>query len=148
MKKTLEDYQSGSSQSINQRKSKLFIGKCSSSLKRQILGITNLQEKPHHPKYLGSPLIIGTLKKHHFSLLDRFRSKLSVWKSRLLSFTGRIVLVRHVLSSLATHIALIFPLPKSVSILMESFMCNFLWSSAPIKLKRNQIKWKVVYLPT
>ncbi|XXG79696.1 hypothetical protein AAC387_Pa09g0714 [Persea americana] len=31
---------------------------------------------------------------------------------------------------------------------MESFMRNFLWSSAPIKLKRNQIKWEVVCLPT
>lgn len=52
------------------------------------------------------------------------------------------------MSSLATHIALIFHPPKSVLRIMESFMRNFLWSAGPTNLKRNQIKWSVVCLPT
>ena len=112
------------------------------------MAITELQDHPLHSQYLGAPSIIGTPKKHHFNpLLDRFLSKLSGWKSRLLSFAGRRILVRHVLSSLATHIALIFPIPKSVSSTMESFMRNFLWSAGPSKQKRNQIGWEVLCLP-
>ena len=78
LKKILEEYQISSGQFINLGKSKMFNGK--HSLKKQILAITDLQEKPLHSHYLGAPLIIGTPKKHHFNpLLDRFLSKLSDW---------------------------------------------------------------------
>lgn len=69
-------------------------------------------------------------------------------RSRLLSLTGHRVFVRHALSSLATHIALVLPLPKAVSRSMESLMRNFLWSAGHTYQKRNQIKWSAVCLPT
>ena len=127
----------------------LFIGKCSMRTKRQILSITDFQEKPLSSTYLGAPLIIGTSKRQHFNqLLERFLSKLSGWKSRLLSFAGRRILLRHVLNSLATHIAMVFPLPKSESNHLESHMRNFLWSVAASRSRRNQIRWELVCLPT
>lgn len=100
LKDILANYQFSSGQSINFGKSKLFIGKCSLRTKRQILSNTNLQDHPLFSTYLGAPLVIGTPKRQHFNhLVVRFLSKLSGWKSRLLSFTGRRILLRHVLSS-------------------------------------------------
>lgn len=66
----------------------------------------------------------------------------------MLSFAGRKILVGHVLSSLATHIAIVFPLPKSVTNHMKCLMRNFLWSAETIRSRRNQISWDVVCLRT
>lgn len=112
LKEVLANYQVSYGQSINLVKSKFFIGKCNQRTRRQILAISNLPEHPLSSNYLGAPLWIGTPKRHHFNqLLDRFLSKLSGWKLRLLSSAGREILVRHVLSSLPTHIAMVLPLP-------------------------------------
>lgn len=56
--------------------------------------------------------------------------------------------MRHVLSSLPTHIAMILPIPKYVSNQMEAIMRNFLWSWGAVRQKRNQINWETVTLPT
>lgn len=89
MKEVLTSYQFSSGQSIDIRKSKLFLGNCSRRTKRRILAITNLQDHILSSTYLRAPLTIGTPQRQHFNpMLDRFFSKISWWKFRLLSLTG------------------------------------------------------------
>lgn len=86
--------------------------------------------KPLFSKYLGAPLFHGFTKRQLFnSLMDRMHSKLVGWKSKLLSLAGRRILIRHMLSSMAIHIAMVFRLPKSVIYIMERIMINFFWSA-------------------
>lgn len=55
--------------------------------------------------YLGASTVDGRLQIRHFMpLLERVEKKLSGWKSRLLLQGGRLVLLRHVLSSLPIHL--------------------------------------------
>lgn len=63
-------------------------------------------------------------------------------------FLNHRILVRHVLSSLATGIAMVITLPKSVTNHMESLMRSFLWSAETTQSRRNQICWVVVCLST
>lgn len=111
--------------------------------------LTDLKENPPSPQCLGAPLIIGSPKRQFFnSLLDRMHSNLAGWKSKLLSLTGRRILVKHVLSNMAIHIAIVFPLTKSVTNIMERLMRNFLWSAKASQSRINHIRWDVVCLPT
>lgn len=62
--------------------------------------------------YLGVPIVDGRLKIIHFDpLLEMVSKKLAGWKNRLLSQGGRLILLRHVLSSMPIHLSVI-QMPK------------------------------------
>jgi len=54
--------------------------------------------------YLGFP-IGGDVKKRHFwkHVIDRIVARLSLWNNRFLSFGGRLVLLKYVMSSLPVY---------------------------------------------
>lgn len=69
------------------------------------------------------------------------------WKTKCLSFAGRLILVRHVLSSILLYISLILPLPTKTCLLIQRMMRNFLWSANFERLKSNLVRWETVCLP-
>lgn len=73
--------------------------------------------------------------------------KLSSWQAKSLSLVGRLGLVKHVLSSMPLHIAMVLPLPKSVCYSIESCFRNFLWSVEFSKSRANYFSWDKVCLP-
>ena len=67
--------------------------------------------------YLGVPLFFGSSKHSHFNqLLDSIRARLDGWKAKCLSFVGRLIMVKHVLSSIPLHISLVIPIPSKTSL--------------------------------
>ena len=80
-------------------------------------------------------------------ILDSIRSWLAGWKTKCLSFGGRLTVVRHVLSFVSLHISLFLPLPSKTCLLIEQLMGNFLWSANPDRLKSNRVRWEMVCLP-
>lgn len=74
-------------------------------------------------------------------------NKLASWKSKSLSFAGRLVLVRHVLGSMPLHIAMVLPLPKSICYSIEKLMRNFLWSGNDNHQRMHYVSWKKIYPP-
>ena len=62
-------------------------------------------------------------------------------------FVGRLVLVRHVFSSMPIHLALSIPIPIKVFHSIKKLFRNFFWSANPTQTKKNLINWKVVCLP-
>ena len=94
--------------------------------------------------YLGVPIFFGTSRHSHFNkLLDSIKG----WKAKCLSFAGRLIMVKHVLSSIPLHISLVIPIPSKSSLKIERLMRNFLWSSSSDKKRSNMVNWKVVCLP-
>ncbi|KAJ8618130.1 hypothetical protein MRB53_014316 [Persea americana] len=59
---------------------------------------------------------------------------------------GRLILIRHVLSSMAIHLAATLPLPSSTCNALESAMRKFLWSGNANSSKINYVKWATVTL--
>ena len=84
-------------------------------------------------QYLGVPVGANmNLIKNWKPVPDRFNSKLSIWKSRNLSFGGRITLVKAVLGSLPTFYLSLFKAPQGVLESLEKIRRRFLWGARKI----------------
>lgn len=78
--------------------------------------------------YLGLPLGANPrLKKTWQPILDKCKARLASWKRKLLSFGGRLMLIKSVLSNLPTYYLSLFKLPSSVAKAFDKIRPNFLW---------------------
>ncbi|KAF6137594.1 hypothetical protein GIB67_007452 [Kingdonia uniflora] len=99
-------------------------------------------------KYLGIPLIQGRVTKHMIlPLLDKIRARASSWAGRLLSFQGRVTLVKSVFCSLPVYNMGVFKWPQSVIKEGEKILRNFIWSRNQNIRKFHTIAWKKVCRP-
>lgn len=82
--------------------------------------------------YLGAPIVVGHLKVRDLEpLVTKLKRKVAGWKFKLLSQGGRLILLRHVLSSMATHLLAV--LNK-----INALLYTFFWVESNGKQKR---KW-------
>lgn len=112
-----------------------------------VSGLLKISIAPLPSVYLGVPPFFGCTRHSHFShMMGSIRSRLAGWKTKCLSFAGRLTLVRHVLASIPPHIALVLPLPSKTCLHIEWLTRKFLWSASPDKLKSNLVRWELVCL--
>ena len=124
------------------------MGNYSRRRKRWICSILSIQESTSMLRYLGVPVVFGTPKRHHFSpSIDSIYAKLLDWKANSLSFAGRLILIKHVLSSIPIHNVDGPPIPASTCNQIERLMGNFLWPGNASSLKLNYVNWAIVCLP-
>lgn len=98
--------------------------------------------------YLGVPLFFGSSRHFHFNrMLDSLRAMLERWKTKYLSFARRLILVKHVLSSIPLHISLVILIPSKTCNLIESLMRNFRWSANSERKRSHMVRWETIYLP-
>ncbi|KAJ0575244.1 putative RNA-directed DNA polymerase [Helianthus annuus] len=98
--------------------------------------------------YLGLP--VGSnmgLVKNWKPVIDRFESKLSLWKARTLSFGGRTTLVKAVLGNLPTYYFSLFNAPLHVIKYLEKVRRKFLWGGCLDKNKMSWVPWFKVVAP-
>ena len=84
----------------------------------EILGLAqrlNCISKKLPFNFLGMPLGANPKRKSTWSpIVDKVRKKLSSWKRKLLSFAGRLTLIKSVLSNLPIYFLSIFKMPKGI----------------------------------
>nr|GEX35131.1 hypothetical protein [Tanacetum cinerariifolium] len=125
----LKEFSSVSGLVPNLDKRLIFFGNVPKILKSKILKILSLAVGILPVRYLGHPLISSRLCKHHCSnLLDKIKKRLFNWKNKSLSFAGRLLLIKSVVSSIQVYWASTFILPKAVNAEIEKLMRRFLWS--------------------
>lgn len=127
---------------ISKEKSVLFLsGSCiQRALIFQSLGF---KEGQFPIRYLGVPLLDRRLQYSDCSkLLDTLKSKITGWRNRLLSFAGRMELIKFVLYSSGTDWILAFSLPKKTIAAFNSIMSNFLWKS-----RIHSVSWETICRP-
>ena len=113
-----------------------------------VSGLLEINKASLPSVYIGIPLFFGSARHLYFNkVLDSIRQRLASWKTKLLSFARRLILVRHVLSSIPLYISLVLPLPMKTCLLIKKLMRNFMWSANPEKIKANLVRWEVVCLP-
>lgn len=78
---------------------------------------------------------------------EKVSSRLSGWKGRFLSFTGRLTLTKAVLSSIPVHTMSTISMPKSLLGSLDKVSRSFLWGSSSEQRKQHLIGWKKVYKP-
>ena len=81
-----------------------------------------------YEKYLGLPALVGREKKRNFIYLkERVWKKLQGWKEKLLSITGREVLIKVVIQAILTYTMSCFKLPKGLIKELEVLIRKFWW---------------------
>jgi hypothetical protein len=77
-------------------------------------------------KYLGVPLHHSKLKREHIQpVVDNVIERIAGWKGRLLSYGGRLTLLKSCLASIPTILMSIIKFPKWASKLINSQMSHF-----------------------
>ncbi|KAK8604824.1 hypothetical protein V6N13_082293 [Hibiscus sabdariffa] len=97
--------------------------------------------------YLGLPLgYVRNSKELWRPVLENFRQRLEGWKGKLLSFGGRITLLRSVCNNLPVYFMSLFCMPVEVAKTFERMMASFLWGN---KTNRSihWVRWKDVCRP-
>lgn len=137
LSKLLSLYQDSLGQTFNLSRSLIFFGKCSQRSRSMIKSIFPIPISDLPTRYLGAPLLSGCPRKSHFvPFFAAMREKKSGWKAKNLSFSRRLVLVKHVLASMPIHISMVLPFPISVCKAIEKLMRNFLWSGSESSRKQ------------
>lgn len=95
--------------------------------------------------YLGVPVGANmNLKKHCKPIIDKFNAKLSTWKTKNLSFGGKLTLVKSVLSSVPLYYFSLFKAPASVLDRLEQIRRRFIWGGNDNEKKICWVAWSTV----
>lgn len=69
------------------------------------------------------------------------------WSAKLLSYGGRVQLIKSVLFAVTNYLLQCFPLPKSILRSIEAVCRSFLWSNSDAITKKSHVAWEKVCLP-
>jgi len=80
-------------------------------------------------------------------VLDRIVSQLSMWKNKFLSFGGRLILLKSVMSSLPVYFLSFFKAPTSIISTFTFILKRFFWGSGEDFRKIAWVDWVSFCLP-
>ncbi|KAL4018315.1 hypothetical protein IC575_021906 [Cucumis melo] len=99
-------------------------------------------------RYLGLPLLTGRLRSNDCApLIQRITSRIRSWTAGVLSFAGRLQLVRSVLRSLQVYWTSVFLLPVSVHNEVDEILRSYLWRGKEEGRGGIKVAWVEVCLP-
>ncbi|KAL9675416.1 hypothetical protein QQ045_003618 [Rhodiola kirilowii] len=100
---------------VSDDKSAIFFGGCTNAEEIRLARAVSFQ-KDHLPfLYLGVSLDGSSLKGGVYnSIIDKMTGKIKSWSAKLLSYAGRLVIVKHVLNAICSYWMRVLLFPKSV----------------------------------
>jgi hypothetical protein len=100
-------------------------------------------------KYLGCTIFKGRVKIEYFlDIVGQVESAVAVWKGKLLSYGGRITLLRSTLLTIPIYYLAAMSFPKTIIIKIESICCDFLWGNSEDGKAYHWVRWKDCCKPT
>nr|GFB09068.1 RNA-directed DNA polymerase, eukaryota, reverse transcriptase zinc-binding domain protein [Tanacetum cinerariifolium] len=94
-------------------------------------------------KYLGVPVGCNMKRCVYWNaVIQKFESKLSSWKARLLSAGGRLSLIKAVLGNLPTYFMSLYMMPTSICSKLESLRNKFFRGAGHNESKMSWVKWE------
>ncbi|CAK8530494.1 unnamed protein product [Lathyrus sativus] len=133
---------------INPSKSRVYFGNVPASVKCGILHLTSYKEGSFPFRYLGIQLTSKRLAViHYMPLLDRLLSRITHWSSRLLSYAGRLQLIKSVLYAITTYWMQCIWFPKTVINKINAICRSFLWSGGNNISRKSPVAWENVCKP-
>jgi len=99
---------------VNASKSSIFFSNLiSDSRHRELIRVSGFSMGNFPTRYLGVPIFSGRVKSWYFDDLSiKISKKIEGWKMRYLSAGARLLLIKHVFSSLPVHLLSVLPVPK------------------------------------
>lgn len=137
-----------SGQIINAQKSTLYVGSMTHARLMNIANTLGFMVGTLPFIYLGVPIFKGKPKAAYFQpVVDKIKLKLASWKASLLSFAGRLQLIKSVVESMMIYSITIYNWPVKLIKELEKYMRNFLWSGDLNSRKLVIVAWKKVCTP-
>ncbi|CAN0905660.1 LINE-1 retrotransposable element ORF2 protein [Linum grandiflorum] len=97
-------------------------------------------------RYLGVPLTAGKLKAADCKVLfDKITSRITDWRSKILSYAGKIQLISSVVGGILQYWMSVFLLPKALLKDIEHLCNRFLWGK--LEGGRCKVDWKLLARP-
>ncbi|XP_070026250.1 uncharacterized protein [Nicotiana sylvestris] len=152
MMSKLEAYEKISGQMVNRQKSAFYVPPNFNGIK--ICDIRNILCCPHYQfpmQYLGCPIYAGRKKVVYFNgMVAKFSNRLKGWPGKLLSFGGKVVLIKSILTgtALPLHLFSVLHPPKTALLQAEKIMASFFWGKDNDKKKHHWITWEKLCFPT
>ncbi|KAG2685816.1 hypothetical protein I3760_10G143300 [Carya illinoinensis] len=98
--------------------------------------------------YLEVPLVTGHLTARLLEpLVNKILNKVAGWKVKTLSQAGRLTLIQHVLSCMATHLLAVLNVPQILLSKLNSILSTFFWGTHHGKPKRKWVSWSSICKP-
>lgn len=99
-------------------------------------------------KYLGVPLSSKKLTVQQcMPLIEKITTRINCWTTKLLSYSGRLQLLKSVIFKMQTYWAQAFLLPKKILKLIILACRTFLWTGRGEPSRRVLIAWDTVCMP-
>ena len=84
--------------------------------------------------YLGADMDFSKKKDDLFSgIFSKFQKKLAGWKTALLTFAGRVTLIKHALLAISLYLLSVFKAPSYFFKRVQSLVTKFLWKPSTQK---------------
>ncbi|RAL43260.1 hypothetical protein DM860_015150 [Cuscuta australis] len=149
LKVTLDIYLKATGQEINLNKSRFYTSKHTTSSQNQHMEKALGIKRGNLPfTYLGAPICKGILRKEHCKdILGHFEKLIHSWYSKTLNQMGRLILIKHVLSSIPLHTLAVHTIPKSIIHTLNRYMTNFLWGQKEGSHKHHWVRWAQITKP-
>ena len=148
IKKALEEFMEQSGLRINYRKSSLFVAGIDQDAKVAIQNLVGIDLKTPPVTYLGVPLITSRLRKADCTpLIERILARIKLWTSAVLSYAGRLQLIKSILFSIQVYWTTMFVLPVSVIHHIESTLSAFLWRGSSLDRHGAKVSWSSICYP-
>ncbi|KAA0059752.1 F17F8.5 [Cucumis melo var. makuwa] len=132
----------------NPRKSSIFVAGVNNENASHLAACMGFVRGNLPIRYLGLPLLAGRLRSNDYApLIQRITSRIRSWTARVLSFAGRLQLVRFVLRSLQVYWASVFVLPAYVHHEVDKILISYLWRGKEEGRGGIKVAWVDVCLP-
>ena len=130
--RSLEAYCNVSGQQVNLQKSYFLMDRRLNETRKRIISqVMSFKEQPFPIKYLGCSLYVGRGKLTYFSGITESVSKwVFTWNSKLLSYGGKLSLIKSVLVSIPIHLLVLATPMKGFLRNLEKILGAFLWGSS------------------
>ncbi|CAA7036400.1 unnamed protein product [Microthlaspi erraticum] len=133
---------------ISMEKSTIFLVGVSETVKLQMSTQFGFESGSFPVRYLGLPLLTKRMSPtDYLPLLEKIRQKITSWKTRPLSFAGRLALINSVLMSLTNFWLSAFKLPSACLKQIEQLCSAFLWSGPSLNPHKAKLSWTEICKP-
>ncbi|KAL2931434.1 LINE-1 reverse transcriptase-like protein [Bienertia sinuspersici] len=133
---------------VNAKKSKVYYAGMKEEEVSTIKRISSFKTGMLLSRYPNVPLSHAKLKVSDCDMMiDKMCARIKTWKSRNISYAGRLQLINSVLMSICTYWSQIFTLPIKVTQKIDSICRHFLWNGHYMSSKPGLVNWDKVCMP-
>ncbi|XP_052623755.1 uncharacterized protein LOC128129116 [Lactuca sativa] len=144
----LDEFKKVSGLKVSMEKSQIYFSCVKPNMRRIILGILPFDVGRFPFKYLGVPMCVTKLfERDCKKLIEKIKMRIFNWKSKTLSFAGRLQIINSVLTSIHVYWASIFKIPIATINDIEKMCRSFLWANGEIVKGKAKVKWHDICKP-